>query len=393
MRRHHGSLHGRRHVASLQRGEHGLSHRGLRPSLLLLHFRAHLHRRRQCHGLTSWFSRGRSGIRPVPSDRHLRRGLPHHGRLPRRGRHPPEFRGRTLHGALRALRQRPRLPGRRFQVDDRRDTRRPWRRQKQRPHLPPPRPLASRVTRGAVAGHLRNGGHLRRRRRDQGTYPRPADCALFNGRRPDEPLGRSRSTGQRWGPGQRRRPRQRRPGPLRRRGSRLRLRPRREPPRRQLFIRHRRLRPSLRAAHRRHRRKGQNSPPPFQRRRPDHRRPRRHPPRRRTRPHSRHPRRHAEDHARPRRRLPNGRTPHGRRRQNRRRRQVLQGRRHQGPLPHLEHRPRRNPRTPQPPPERSDHHARRRSPQGISRGPRTRGLPRPPRRLLDETHHGLRRRQ
>ena len=49
------------------------------------------------------------GVRAVPSDRHLRRGLPDHRRRARRRRHPAQHQRRALHGALRAEREGPRL--------------------------------------------------------------------------------------------------------------------------------------------------------------------------------------------------------------------------------------------------------------------------------------------
>ncbi len=52
------------------------------------------------------------GVRAVPSDRHLRLGLPDHRGQPRRGRVSDQLRGRALHGALRADRQGPRQPRR-----------------------------------------------------------------------------------------------------------------------------------------------------------------------------------------------------------------------------------------------------------------------------------------
>ena len=51
-----------------------------------------------------------SGVRSVSPDRHLWRRMSHHGGLPRRGRHPQEFAGRTLHGALCPHSQGSRLP-------------------------------------------------------------------------------------------------------------------------------------------------------------------------------------------------------------------------------------------------------------------------------------------
>src|SRR5436853_91071 len=68
------------------------------------------------------FSRGPAaaghGVRAVPSDRHLWRGLPDHGRRTRRGRLPHQFQGRALHGALCAEPQGPRVARRGVALDD-----------------------------------------------------------------------------------------------------------------------------------------------------------------------------------------------------------------------------------------------------------------------------------
>jgi hypothetical protein len=111
------------------------------------------------------------GVRAVPPHRHLRRGLPHHGGRPRRGRLPHQFRGRALHGALRALRQGPRLPRRGLPRHDHGDPRRARRRQGQRPHLPAPRPSRPEDPARAPAGHLGERQDLCGRGRDQGADP------------------------------------------------------------------------------------------------------------------------------------------------------------------------------------------------------------------------------
>ena len=67
------------------------------------------------------------GVRAVPPDGHLWRGLPHHRGCARRGRLSHQLPGRALHGALCALRQGPRLARRRLAFDDHRDPRRPRR--------------------------------------------------------------------------------------------------------------------------------------------------------------------------------------------------------------------------------------------------------------------------
>ena len=61
----------------------------------------HLHRRRRRHGRPPGPAAAGHGVRAVPPDRHLRRGLPDHRGRARRGRLPDQLRGRALHGALR----------------------------------------------------------------------------------------------------------------------------------------------------------------------------------------------------------------------------------------------------------------------------------------------------
>ena len=83
------------------------------------------------------------GVRAVPPDRHLRRRLPDHRGRARRGRLSRQFRGRALHGALRAVGQGPCLARRRLALHDAGDPRGPRRRQEQGPHLPASRPSRS----------------------------------------------------------------------------------------------------------------------------------------------------------------------------------------------------------------------------------------------------------
>ncbi len=92
-------------------------------------------RRRRRHGAARRPAAAGHGIRAVPPDRNLRRGLPRHRRRARRGRLSRQFRGRALHGALRAIGQGPRLARRRVARDDHRDPRRPRRRQEEGPYL------------------------------------------------------------------------------------------------------------------------------------------------------------------------------------------------------------------------------------------------------------------
>ena len=134
----------RRHHPSLPRPHDDPRHRRLRTRLFRLHLGPHLHRRRQRHGAARRAAAAGHGVRAVPSDRHLRRRLPDHRRLARRGRLSHQLRGRALHGALRAVRQGPRLARRRLARHDHRDPRGPRRRQAQGPHLPAPRSSRSR---------------------------------------------------------------------------------------------------------------------------------------------------------------------------------------------------------------------------------------------------------
>ena len=97
---------GRRHDPPLPRPDDDPRDRRLRPGLFLLHLGAYLHRRRQRHGAARRAAAAGHGVRPVPPDRHLRRGLPDHRGRARRGRLSGQLRRRALHGALRAARPR-----------------------------------------------------------------------------------------------------------------------------------------------------------------------------------------------------------------------------------------------------------------------------------------------
>ena len=81
----------------------GAGDRRLRPRLFLCDLRPHVHRRRQRHGFARRAAAAGHGVRAVPSDRHLRRGLPHHRGRARRRRLSRQFGRRALHGALCAL--------------------------------------------------------------------------------------------------------------------------------------------------------------------------------------------------------------------------------------------------------------------------------------------------
>ena len=94
---------GRRNDSPVPRPDHRARHRRLRPRLFLGHFRPHLHRRRQRDGAARRPAAAGHGVRAVPSDRHLWRGLPHHRGRARRRRLSRQFGGRALHGAPRAV--------------------------------------------------------------------------------------------------------------------------------------------------------------------------------------------------------------------------------------------------------------------------------------------------
>jgi hypothetical protein len=75
----------------------------LRPRLFLRHLGPYLHRRRQRHGAARRPAAAGHGIRAVPPDRHLRRGLPHHRGRARRGRLSHQF--RTASASWSAMRR------------------------------------------------------------------------------------------------------------------------------------------------------------------------------------------------------------------------------------------------------------------------------------------------
>jgi succinate dehydrogenase / fumarate reductase flavoprotein subunit len=74
------------------------------------------------------------GVRAIPSHGHLRCGCSDHRRRAGRRRLSHQFRGRALHGALRAQRQRPCVTRRGFARHDHRDPRGPRRRSQQGPY-------------------------------------------------------------------------------------------------------------------------------------------------------------------------------------------------------------------------------------------------------------------
>ena len=187
-----GTLHRfRSHLVILATGGYGRAY-------FSCDFRPHLHGRWQRHGAACRPAAAGHGIRAVPSHRHLRRGLPHHGRVARRGRLSHQLRGRALHGALRALGQGPCLARRRLARHDHGDSRRAGRRQGEGSHLSPPRPPRSEDPCRATARASRRARQdLRRRRRDEATDPGAADRALQHGRHPHELSRRGADQGRR----------------------------------------------------------------------------------------------------------------------------------------------------------------------------------------------------
>ena len=203
-----------------------------RPGLEADHQRPDLHRRRDRDGLPGRGQADGHGDDPVPPDDAGGQGLPDHRGRPRRGRPPAQRERRTVHGALRAEQDGARLARRRLprRADrDQRGPRLPRRHRRPRHH----RGAEKARPRGAARDRPRRPG-LRRRRHHPRTDPHQARQPLHDGRRQDR----------------RRRP-HRHPRPLLGRRDRLRLGPRRQPPRRQLAARHADLRPPLRRRRRR----------------------------------------------------------------------------------------------------------------------------------------------
>ena len=148
------------------------------------------------------------------------------------GAHLLNAKGERFMERVRAEQDGARLPRRRLprRADrDQRGPRLPRRHRRARHHRRPP----EADPRGAARDRPRRP-RLRRRRHHPRADPHQARQPLHDGRRQDRHLG----------PDQRSRP-------LRRRRGRLRLRPRRQPPRRQLAARHADLRPPLRRGRRR----------------------------------------------------------------------------------------------------------------------------------------------
>ncbi len=110
------------------------------------------------------------GVRAVPSDRRLRRRRPDHRRLARRRRLSGQFGRRALHGALRAVGERPCLARRGLARHDHRDPRRARGRQEQGPHPAAPRPS-------------RSGGAARAAARHRGSWRASSPTSIFRASR------------------------------------------------------------------------------------------------------------------------------------------------------------------------------------------------------------------
>ena len=227
LRRRRHPQHPRRLDGAVRGEERDPRHRRQRPGLAADHQRADLHRRRDRDGLPRRGAADGHGDDPVPPDDAGGQGLPDHRGRPRRGRAPAQRQGRALHGELRAEQDGARLARRRLarRADrDQRGPRLPRRHRRARHHRRP----AQAHPRGAARDRPRRP-RLRRRRHHPRADPHQARQPLHDGRRQDRHRRRDRD-----------------PRPLRRRRGRLRLGPRRQPPRRQLAARHADLRPPLR---------------------------------------------------------------------------------------------------------------------------------------------------
>ena len=175
------------------------------------------------------------GDDPVPPDDARRERLPHHRGRPRRGRAPPQLRRRALHGEVRAQQDGARLARRRLARRADRDQRGPRRR--------PRRRRASTSTSPSCRASARSRRCARSstsaRTSPASTSPRepilirPGQHYIMGGVKTDVDGADAD------------------PRPVRRRRGRLRLGPRRQPPRRELAARHADLRPPLRRARRR----------------------------------------------------------------------------------------------------------------------------------------------
>lgn len=114
----HRTQYGRRNHSSHSRQKYRTSHRRIRQSVLLLHIRTHLHRRRKRNGLAQRIIQPRQRIRTVSSHGNLRSGMPHDRGMPWRRRHSKKFRRRTIHGTLCSIRQGPGIAGCRIAIND-----------------------------------------------------------------------------------------------------------------------------------------------------------------------------------------------------------------------------------------------------------------------------------
>ena len=226
-RRRRDPQHPRRRHGALLRPRRDPGHRRQRPDLRPDHQRPHLHRGRHRHGLPGRRAADGHGDDPVPPHHARGAGTPHHRGCPRRGRPALQRPGRALHGEVRpqqdgaglARRGLPRRADR-----DQRGPRLPRRHGGPGHHRGP----AQAHPRGAARDRERRP-RLRRRGHHQGAHPHQARQPLRDGRHPHRHQRPDLD-----------------PGPLRRGRVRLRLRPRRESPGRELPARHAGVRPPLR---------------------------------------------------------------------------------------------------------------------------------------------------
>ncbi len=191
-------------------------------------------RRRHRAGLPRGRAADGHGDGPVPPDLSRRDGDSDHRGRARRGRAPAQLRRRALHGESGAEQDGARLARRRLARRADRDQRGPRRGPARRGHLPRHHRRAAQAHARGAARDRQHRPRLRRRRHHARADHDPPRPALHHGRRED-----------------RRRRRDLDRGPLRSRRGRVRVGPRRQPPRRQLAARHADLRPPRGRARRR----------------------------------------------------------------------------------------------------------------------------------------------
>ena len=193
--------------------------------------RADLHRRRDRPGLPGRRAADGHGDGPVPPDDARRERLPDHRGRPRRGRSPAQQRRRAVHGAVRPEQDGARLAGRRLAGRADGDPRGSGRRRRRQGHLSGHHRRPEEADPRVAAGDRQHRTGLRRRRHHPRADRHPAGPALHHGWRED----RQRRGDERF-------------RPVRGRRGRVRVGPRRKPPRRELAARHADLRTPQRRA-------------------------------------------------------------------------------------------------------------------------------------------------